>query len=157
MHQFFQSTLLTFTHCWTINEKITKDPRKGIQIFIWKWLSRRLLLAYMGNKHVEANALNHWGRIKGLTMLTVVINALVQQEEMVTVIKCFYVFELTEFPRIGMCRTQNSSTNQGPRVRTLIHIMHWYEPYNVINPYYREKCSGRNEGFKVSLVGSQAT
>ena len=57
-------------------------------------------------------------------MLTVVINALVQHEEMVTVITCFYVFELTEFPRTGMCTTQNSSTNQGPRVRTLIHIMH---------------------------------
>ena len=40
-------------------------------------------------------------------MLTVVINALVQQEEMVTV----YVFEFTEFPRTGMCTTQNSSTN----------------------------------------------
>ena len=63
--------------------------------------------------------------MKGLTMLKVVINALVQQEEMVTVITCFYnVFELTEFPRTGMCTTQNSSTNQGPRVRTLIHIMH---------------------------------
>ena len=33
-------------------------------------------------------------------MLTVVIYALVQQEEMVTVIACFYnVFEFTEFPR----------------------------------------------------------
>ena len=58
-------------------------------------------------------------------MLTIVINAPVQQEEMVTVITCFYnVFELTEFPRTGMCTTQNSSTNQGPRVRTLIQIMH---------------------------------
>ena len=28
--------------------------------------------------------------MKGLTMLTVVINAIVQREEMVTVIKCFY-------------------------------------------------------------------
>ena len=28
--------------------------------------------------------------MKGLTVLTVVINAIVQQEEMVTVIKCFY-------------------------------------------------------------------
>ena len=36
----------------------------------------------------------------------------------------FFVFELTELPRTGMCTTQNSSTNQGPRVRTLIHIMH---------------------------------
>ena len=62
--------------------------------------------------------------MKSLTMLTVVINALLQQEEMVTVITCFYnVFELTEFPRTGMCTTQNSSTNQGPRVRTLIHMM----------------------------------
>ena len=61
--------------------------------------------------------------MKGLTMLTVVINALVLQAEMVTVITCFYyVFEFTEFPRTGMCTTQNSSTNQGPRVRTLIHI-----------------------------------
>ena len=58
--------------------------------------------------------------MKGLTMLTVVINALVQQEEMVTV----YVFEFTEFPRTGMFTSQNNSTNQGPRVRTLIHIMH---------------------------------
>ena len=34
--------------------------------------------------------------MKGLTMLTVIINALVQQEEMVTVITCFYnVFEFT--------------------------------------------------------------
>ena len=32
-----------------------------------------------------------------------------------------------------------------------------YEAYNVINPYYREKRSERNEGFKVSLVCSQAT
>ena len=56
--------------------------------------------------------------MKGLTMLTVVINALVQQEEMVTVITCFcYVFELNEFARLtGMCTTQNSSANQGPRV-----------------------------------------
>ena len=55
--------------------------------------------------------------MKDLTMLTVVINALVQQEEMVTVITCFYyVFELTEFPRTGMCTTQNCSTNQGPTV-----------------------------------------
>ena len=63
--------------------------------------------------------------MKGLTMLTVVITALVQQEEMVTVITCFYiVFEFTEFPRTGMCTTPNSSTNQGPWVRTLIHVMY---------------------------------
>ena len=50
-------------------------------------------------------------------MLTVVINALVQQEEMVTVITClYYVFEFTEFTRTGMCSTQNSSINQGPRI-----------------------------------------
>ena len=55
--------------------------------------------------------------MKGLTMLKVVINALVQQEEMVTVITCFYnVFEFTEFPKTGMCTTPNSSTNQGPWV-----------------------------------------
>ena len=42
-------------------------------------------------------------------MLTVVINALVQQEEIVTVITCFYyVFELTEFLRTGMCTIRNS-------------------------------------------------
>ena len=75
--------------------------------------------------------------MKDLTMLTVVINALVQQEEMVTVITCFYyVFELTEFPRTGMCTTQNCSTNQGPRVRTLYNA---YKAYKVIIPYYREK------------------
>ena len=35
------------------------------------------------------------------------------------------MFEFTaEFPRTGMCTTQKSSTNQGPRVRILIHIMH---------------------------------
>ena len=36
------------------------------------------------------------------------------------------MFEFTEFPRTGMCTTQNSlsSTNQGPRVQTLIHIVH---------------------------------
>ena len=63
--------------------------------------------------------------MKGLTMLTVLVNALVPQDEMVTVMTYFYyVFEFTEFPRTGMCTTQNSSTNQGPRVRTLIHIMH---------------------------------
>ena len=63
--------------------------------------------------------------MKGFTMLTVVINALVQQVEMVTVITCFYyVFEFTEFPRTGMCTTPNSSTNQGPWVRTLIHVMY---------------------------------
>ena len=53
------------------------------------------------------------------------VNALVPQEEMVTVITCFYnVFEFTEFPRTGMCTTQDSSTNQGPRVRTQIHLMY---------------------------------
>ena len=58
-------------------------------------------------------------------MLTVVINALVQREEMVTVITCFYnVFEFTEFPRAGMCTTPNSSTNQGPWLRTLFHVMY---------------------------------
>ena len=63
--------------------------------------------------------------MKGLTMLTALVNALVPQDEMVTVMTYFYyVFEFTEFPRTGMCTTQNSSTNQGPRVRTLIHIMH---------------------------------
>ena len=35
-----------------------------------------------------------------------------------------YKCEVTEFPKIGRCTTQNSSTNQGPRVQTLIHIMH---------------------------------
>ena len=84
-------------------------------------------------------------------MLTVVITALEQQEEMVTVITCFYiVFEFTEFPRTGMCTAPNSSTNQGPWVRTLIHVMY----IRYINPFYREKCSGRNEGFKVSLLDS---
>ena len=29
-----------------------------------------------------------------------------------------------------------------------------YKAYNVINPFYREKCSVRNEGFRVSLVDS---
>ena len=63
--------------------------------------------------------------MKGLTMLTAVVNALVPQDEMVTVMTYFYyVFEFTEFPRTGMCTTQNSSTNQGPGVRALIHIMH---------------------------------
>ena len=63
--------------------------------------------------------------MKGLAMLTVVMNALVQQEKKVTVITCFYyVFEFTEFPRTGMCTTPNSSTNQGPWVQTLIHVMY---------------------------------
>ena len=52
-------------------------------------------------------------------------DALVQKEKMVTVITClYYVFEFTEFPRTGMCTTPNSSTNQGPWVRTLIHVMY---------------------------------
>ena len=90
--------------------------------------------------------------MKDLTMLTVVINALVEQEEMVAVITCFYyVFEFTEFPRTGMCTTQKSSTNQGPRVRTLIHIMHIRHIMSSI------LITGRNEGFKVSLICSQAT
>ena len=37
--------------------------------------------------------------MKGLTMLTVLVNALVQQEELVTVITFFYyLFKFTEFP-----------------------------------------------------------
>ena len=35
-----------------------------------------------------------------------------------------YKCEVTEFPKTGTCTTQNSSTNQGPRVQTLIHIVH---------------------------------
>ena len=85
-------------------------------------------------------------------MLTIVVNAIVPQEEMVTVItRFYYVFESTEFPRPGMCTTQNSSTNQGPRVRTLIHIMHTRQIMSSI------LITGRNEGFKVSLVRSQTT
>ena len=88
--------------------------------------------------------------MKGLTMLTVVINALVQHEEMVAVITCFYyyVFEFTEFPRTGMCTTPNSSTNQGPWVRTLIHVMYLRHIMSSI------LFTGRNEGFRVSLVDS---
>ena len=44
--------------------------------------------------------------MKGLTMLTVVINTLVQQEEMVTVI--IKVFEFTEFPRTALMDRYNS-------------------------------------------------
>ena len=90
--------------------------------------------------------------MKGLTMLTVVKNALVQHEEMVTVITCFYnVFEFTEFPRTGMCTTPNSSTNQGPWLRTLFHVMYLRHIMSSI------LFTGRNEGFRVSLVCSQAT
>ena len=95
--------------------------------------------------------------MKGLTMLTVVINALVQQVELGGNGYCnhmflLYVFEfMAEFPRSGMGTTQNSSTNQGPRVRTLIHIMHTGHTISSI------LITGRNEGFKVSLVCSQAT
>ena len=80
-------------------------------------------------------------------MLTVVMNALVQQEKMVTVITCFYyVFEFTEFPRAGMCTTPNSSLNQGPWLRTLIHAMY------IRHIMLSILITGRNEGFKVSLV-----
>ena len=86
--------------------------------------------------------------MKGFTMLTVVINALVQQKEMVTVITCFYfVFEFTEFPRTGMCTTPNSSTNQGPWVRSLIHVMYIRHMPSIL---FR----GRNEGNRVSFVDS---
>ena len=44
----------------------------------------------MDNKNVEGNALNHGGRMNGLTMLSVVINGLVQRQEMVTVITYSY-------------------------------------------------------------------
>ena len=36
----------------------------------------------------------------------------------------YYVFEFTELPRAGMCTTPNSSTNQGPWLRTLIRAMY---------------------------------
>ena len=66
--------------------------------------------------------------MKGLTMLTVVINALVQQEEKVTVMTCFYnVFELTGFPKTGTCSTcttPNISTDQGHFVQTQIQVMY---------------------------------
>ena len=76
--------------------------------------------------------------MKSLTMLTVVINALVQQEEMVTVITCLHYIS------DGIHWIPYNSYNA-------------YKAYNVIGPYYREKCSGRDGGFKVSLVCSQAT
>ena len=66
-----------------------------------------------------------------------------------------YVFEFTEFPRTGMCTTQNSSTNQGPRVRTLIHIMHTRHIMSSVCITGRN--ARGNGGFKVSLVCSQAT
>ena len=87
--------------------------------------------------------------MKGLTMLPVVMNALVQHEEMVTVITCFYyVFEFTKFPITGMCTTPNGSKNQGSWVRTLIHVMYIRHIMSSI------LITGRNGGFKVSLVDS---
>ena len=59
-----------------------------------------------------------------------------------------YVFEFTEFPRTGMCTTQNSSTNKAPRVQTLIQIMYIRHIMSSI------LITGRNEGFKVSLIDS---
>ena len=55
------------------------------------------------------------------------------------------MFEFTEFPRAEMYTTQNSGTNQAPRIGTLIQIM-----------YIRSSIliKGRNEGFKVSLADS---
>ena len=68
---------------------------------------------------------------------------------MVIVITRFYnVFEFTEFPRTGMSTTANSSTNQGPWVRTLTHVMYIRHIMSSI------LITGRNEGFKVSLVDS---
>ena len=117
MHQFLQSTLLTFTY--TLLNKQRKTQKNTLEKgYKMKMTVRAIIVGLYGQWiHVEGNALNYWG----------VINALLQQEEMVNVITCLYyiyVFEFTEFPRTGMCTTQNSSTNQGPRVRTLIHIMH---------------------------------
>ena len=133
MHHFFQSTLLTFTLLnkqWINPEEkqkaiwklCQKHPRKGIQIFIWKWLVTTIIVGWWTINSCRGECFKS-GRMKGLIMLTIVVNAIVPQEEMVTVItRFYYVFESTEFPRPGMCTTQNSSTNQGPRVRTLIHI-----------------------------------
>ena len=53
--------------------------------------------------------------------------------------------------RTGMYTTQNSSTNQGPRVRKLIHIMHTRHIMSSV------LITGINGGFKVSLIYSQAT
>ena len=67
--------------------------------------------------------------MKGLTMLTVVINALVQQGEKVTVITCLhYVFDLLNSQELECAQLPcNSSINQGPWVRTLIQ----YNVYKV--------------------------
>ena len=76
---------------------------------------------------------------------------------MVTVITClYYVFEFTEFPRTGKFTTPNSSANQGPWVRTLIHVMYIRHIMSSIL-IAGIKCSWRNEGFKVSLVDTLYT
>ena len=76
--------------------------------------------------------------MKGLTMLTVVINALVQQKEMVTVITflLYKCLNSLNSPRTRMC------TTQGPRVRTLIHIMHTRHTRNMCIAEPREVRGG---------------
>ena len=58
--------------------------------------------------------------MKGLTMLTVVINAIVQQEEMVTVMKCFYYMCLNSL---------NSQELECAQLKTAAQTKHLgYEP-----------------------------
>ena len=54
--------------------------------------------------------------MKGLTMLTVVINAIVQQEEMVIVITCFYYMCLNSAP--------NSQELECAQFKTLAQTKH---------------------------------
>ena len=129
MHQFFQSTLLTFTLLnkqrknpekkqKTIWKPCQKHPRKGIQIlfendchanycgFIWTRNSCRGECFKSLRKNERPHNVNSCGKCSST------------EGGIVTVITCFYyVFEFTEFPRTGMCTTQNS------RTMSIRHIM----------------------------------
>ena len=74
--------------------------------------------------------------MKGFTMLTVVITALVQQEEMVTVITSLYYMCLNSLNSQELECAQLKGMNP--------NSYNAYKAYNVISPYYREKFSGRN-------------
>ena len=141
MHQFFQSTLLTFTLLNKQRKNKKNTLEKGYKFLfeidchddycrlIWTINSGRGECFKSLRKNERPNNVNSCDKC----YCTAGVNGYCNHMFLL------YVFEFgTEFPRTGMCKIQNSSTNQAPRIRTLILIM-LYKAYNVINPYYREK------------------
>ena len=156
MHQFFQSTLLTFT-LLNKQRKTKKHPRKGFQFLfenychddyfrlIWTINSCREECFKSLRKSERPHNVNSCDKCSCTAGGNGYCNHMF--------LSCVLIDWIPKNWNVHNSKQQHKLRTQG----TTPNSYNAYKVYNVINLYYRKKCSGRNEGFKGSLVCSLAT